>query len=163
VGHTVATQDELTEAASTAAIHDTIVGLQDGYETLVGERGITLSGGQRQRVALARALIKKPVILILDDALSAVDTETEALILKAIQERRGRHTTVIIAHRLSTLMEADEILVLDRGHLVQRGTHNALKEQAGLYRRIWSIQNGLEEELRRDLDVAAGTFQKEIV
>jgi ATP-binding cassette subfamily B protein len=166
VGHTLsqtATHEEIAQAASTACVHDTIASLEHGYETVVGERGITLSGGQRQRVALARALLKRPAILILDDALSAVDTETEALILEAIRERRGLHTTIIIAHRLSTLMEADEILVLDQGCVVQRGTHDSLKEQPGLYRRIWNIQNRLEEQLRHDLDSAATTRRKETV
>jgi ATP-binding cassette subfamily B protein len=152
LGHAGSVHEEVTEAAGVARVHDTILGLENGYESLVGERGITLSGGQRQRVALARALLKNPTILILDDALSAVDTETEALILDAIRERRGRHTTIVIAHRLSTLMDTDEILVLDRGHVVQRGTHDALKGQAGLYRRIWNIQNRLEEQLWRDIN-----------
>jgi ATP-binding cassette subfamily B protein len=107
---------------------------------LVGERGITLSGGQRQRVALARALLKDPEILILDDALSAIDTETEADILDALRQRRGRSTTIVIAHRLSALSDADEIFVLDRGKIIQRGTHNELKETPGLYRRVWNIQ-----------------------
>jgi ATP-binding cassette subfamily B protein len=158
---------EITQAAMHACVHDTILELHDGYNTVVGERGITLSGGQRQRVALARALLREPSILILDDALSAIDTETEALILEAIRQRRGRHTTIIIAHRLSTLMDADEILVLEAGRIVQRGRHEQLKEHEGLYRRIWHIQNRLEEQLRRDMDgakalgVRGGTGQKE--
>jgi ATP-binding cassette subfamily B protein len=142
-------------------VHETILEFEHGYETLVGERGITLSGGQRQRVALARALLKDPVILILDDALSAVDNETESLILEALQSRRGRHTTIVIAHRLSTLMHADEILVLDRGRIIQRGTHNDLKEEPGLYSRIWKIQNALEEELRHDLRASANIIGRE--
>ena len=104
-----------------------------------------MSGGQRQRVALARALLKEPSILILDDALSAVDTETEAQILEALAERRGRCTTIVIAHRLSTLMAADEILVLDHGRIVQRGAHDRLKDEPGMYRRVWIIQNMLED------------------
>jgi len=151
IGYASATHEEITEAAITACVHDTILEFEGGYETLVGERGITLSGGQRQRVALARAVLKQPSILILDDALSSVDIETEALILEALRARRGRCTTIVIAHRLSTLMDADEILVLDRGRIVQRGTHNHLKEEPGLYRRIWMLQNALEEQLRRDL------------
>jgi ABC-type multidrug transport system fused ATPase/permease subunit len=117
----------------------------------VGERGITLSGGQRQRVALARALLKDPLILILDDALSAVDSETESLILAALSTRKGRQTTIVIAHRISTLMHADEILVLDHGRIIQRGTHNGLKDAPGLYGRIWKIQNSLEREDRERL------------
>ena len=158
LSHAEAAHEDVAQAAAHACVHETILELHDSYDTVVGERGITLSGGQRQRVALARALLKKPAILILDDALSAVDTETEALILRAIRERRGQHTTLVIAHRLSTLMDADEILVLDRGQVVQCGAHDELKDQPGLYRRIWSIQNRLEEQLRRDLD---NTLQRE--
>jgi ATP-binding cassette subfamily B protein len=155
VGHAAAVEDEIRQAADAACVHDAITGLEAGYDTVVGERGITLSGGQRQRVALARALLKDPAILILDDALSAVDTETEALILEAIRRRRGRHTTLLIAHRLSTLTDCDEILVLDRGRVVQRGHPDVLRTEPGLYRRIWSIQNRLEEQLENDLNTAA--------
>jgi len=161
VGRPAATHEEIAEASVTASVHETILQFEHGYETLVGERGITLSGGQRQRVALARALLKEPVILILDDALSAVDTETESFILEALQSRRGRHTTIVIAHRLSTLMHADEILVFDRGRIIQRGTHNDLKEEPGLYRRIWKIQNAHEEQLRHDLRASANRIGRE--
>ena len=140
LGHPTATHEEIATASASACVHDTIMEFEGGYETIVGERGITLSGGQRQRVALARALLKEPLILALDDALSAVDSETESLILAALKSRRGRHTTIVIAHRLSTLMHADEILVFDRGRIIQRGTHNSLKEEAGLYSRIWKMQ-----------------------
>jgi ATP-binding cassette, subfamily B, bacterial len=145
LGHSAATHQEVIEATAEACIHDTVMEFDQGYDTLVGERGITLSGGQRQRVALARALLKEPSILILDDALSAVDTETETLILDALAKRRGRCTTIVIAHRLSTLMDADEILVLDRGRIVQRGTHDELRQMPGMYRRVWEIQNMMEE------------------
>jgi ATP-binding cassette subfamily B protein len=105
--------------------------------------------------------LKQPSILILDDALSAVDAETETLILDALRARRGRHTTIVIAHRLSTLIDADEILVLDHGRVVQRGPHHVLKDEPGLYRRILSIQNDLEDQLRRDLgDTGAGPHAK---
>ena len=161
VGRPAATHEEIAEASVTASVHETILQFEHGYETLVGERGITLSGGQRQRVALARALLKEPVILILDDALSAADTETESFILEALQSRRGRHTTIVIAHRLSTLMHADEILVFDRGRIIQRGTHNDLKEEPGLYRRIWKIQNAHEEQLRHDLRASANSIGRE--
>src|SRR5262249_25484363 len=123
-----------------ACIHETVLDFEHGYDTLVGERGITLSGGQRQRVALARALLKDPEILILDDALSAVDTHTEAEILEALRKRRGRSTTIVIAHRLSALADADRIFVLDKGRVVQQGTHHELKNAPGLYRQVWNSQ-----------------------
>jgi ATP-binding cassette subfamily B protein len=144
IGHASATHDDIVQATAAACVHDTVMEFEQGYDTLVGERGITLSGGQRQRVALARALLKRPTILILDDALSAVDTETEAQILDALALRRGRSTTIVIAHRLSTLMTADEILVLDRGRVVQRGTHEQLKDAPGMYQRVWMIQNTIQ-------------------
>jgi ATP-binding cassette subfamily B protein len=144
IGHASATHDDIVQATAAACVHDTVMEFEQGYDTLVGERGITLSGGQRQRVALARALLKRPTILILDDALSAVDTETEAQILDALALRRGRSTTIVIAHRLSTLMTADEILVLDRGRVVQRGTHDTLKDAPGMYQRVWMIQNTVQ-------------------
>jgi ATP-binding cassette subfamily B protein len=145
IGHASATHDDIVQATAAACVHDTVMEFEQGYDTLVGERGISLSGGQRQRVALARALLKRPTILILDDALSAVDTETEAQILDALARRRGRSTTIVIAHRLSTLMTADEILVLDHGRVVQRGTHEMLKDAPGMYQRVWMIQNTLED------------------
>ncbi len=115
LGRQSAPEEEIKEAASMACVHASILEFEKGYDTLVGERGVTLSGGQRQRVAIARALLGNTPILILDDALSAVDTETESMILQALARRRGKHTTILIAHRLSTLMSADRILVLDRG------------------------------------------------
>jgi ATP-binding cassette subfamily B protein len=140
IGRPGVVEGEMVEMTSLAAVHDNIVEFEEGYDTIVGERGVTLSGGQRQRVALARALLQQPSILILDDALSAVDTETEALILEALRQRHGRHTTIVIAHRLSTLIHADEILVLDKGQIIQRGTHATLSREAGLYQRLWQIQ-----------------------
>jgi ATP-binding cassette subfamily B protein len=145
IGHASATHDDIIQATAAACVHDTVMEFEQGYDTLVGERGISLSGGQRQRVALARALLKRPTILILDDALSAVDTETEVQILDALALRRGRSTTIVIAHRLSTLMTADEILVLDGGRVVQRGTHETLKDSPGMYQRVWMIQNTMED------------------
>ncbi|MEW6071430.1 MAG: ABC transporter ATP-binding protein [Planctomycetota bacterium] len=153
-GRAGARDDEIVRAASAAAVHDTIAGFERGYDTLVGERGVTLSGGQRQRVAIARALLKDPPLLILDDALSAVDTRTETDILRAIDARRGSRTTILITHRLSAAVGADRILVLERGRIVQEGPHAALAAAPGPYRRLWKIQGALEEDLVASL--AAG-------
>jgi len=142
------TQDsEIFSAATVACIHNTIQNFEKGYETLVGERGVTLSGGQRQRLSIARTIIRDVPVLIFDDSLSAVDMETDAAIRKALKERRKNVTTIIISHRITTLAEADVIFVLDRGKIAQSGTHEELIKQDGLYRRVWLIQNSLEEEL----------------
>lgn len=145
-------ETEVHEAARIAAIHDVILEFEKGYETPVGERGVTLSGGQKQRVAIARTLVKEYPILIFDDSLSAVDTETDAAIRKALKERSHKATTFIISHRINTISEADMILVLDNGELVQSGTHEELIRQAGLYRRVWTLQNALEEELEHEME-----------
>jgi ATP-binding cassette subfamily B protein len=142
---------EIEEAARAACIHETILTFEQGYDTLIGERGITLSGGQRQRVAIARAVLKRPPLLILDDALSAVDGETENLILDALQQRRGRATTLVIAHRLSTLAQADRVIVLDHGRIIQSGRHADLVATPGLYRRLWEIQTNVEAEFMTTL------------
>ena len=142
-----AVDDDVTEVARLADIHDTISSFGAGYSTMVGERGVTLSGGQRQRVALARALLQDTPVLLLDDALSAVDAKTEATILAALRSRHGRRTTLVIAHRLSTLAHADKIIVLEGGRISQEGTHAELVEAEGLYRRLWTIQTSLENEL----------------
>ncbi|MBK1876162.1 ABC transporter ATP-binding protein [Pelagicoccus mobilis] len=146
-GVSQANQIEIEEAARMACIHDTIQTFTDGYETEIGEKGITLSGGQRQRVAISRALLRNPPILLLDDALSAVDNETESSIIQALQSRRGKSTTIVIAHRLSTLAHADKIVVLEGGRITQFGTHKTLTEEDGLYQRLWNIQTKLEETL----------------
>jgi len=151
LGRGDAPEHEIEEAARAACIHDTILTFEQGYDTLIGERGITLSGGQRQRVAIARAVLKRPPLLILDDALSAVDSETETLILDALRQRRGRATTLVIAHRLSTLVHADRIVVLDHGRIIQLGSHAELVAQDGLYRRLWEIQSNVETDFRREL------------
>jgi ATP-binding cassette, subfamily B, bacterial len=144
LGAPSATEEDMHAATQAACVHETVLGFEDGYETRIGERGVTLSGGQRQRLALARALLQRPAVLILDDALSAVDTETERSILSSLAGARRQQTTVVIAHRLSTLMEADEILVLDDGRVVQRGTHDSLRDAPGPYRRLWEIQTATE-------------------
>ncbi len=145
-----ADDSSVADAARMACVDETIREFDKGYDTLVGERGVTLSGGQRQRVAIARAVLNDPPVLILDDALSAVDTRTEAMILEALRRRRGKRTTLLIAHRLSTLMQADRILVLEHGRIVQDGTHEQLLGVEGLYRRLWNIQSSLAEDLKAE-------------
>jgi ATP-binding cassette subfamily B protein len=145
-----APEAEIVEAAKTAAVHEVIMNFEQGYETPVGEKGVTLSGGQKQRVAIAQTLIKSSPILVFDDSLSAVDTETDAAIRRALRTR-NHATTFMISHRITTLAEADVILVLDDGKLVQTGSHNDLIRQEGLYRKIWAIQNTLEDELKTEL------------
>ncbi|MGH7177707.1 MAG: ABC transporter ATP-binding protein [Tepidisphaeraceae bacterium] len=152
IGRHTAPEEELIDAARVANIHESIESFEKQYDTIVGERGVTLSGGQRQRVAIARAIVKDSPILVLDDALSAVDTETESMILSAMRSRRGRHTTIVIAHRLSTLMHADRIIVLEKGRIVQTGTHEQLVARPGLYRNLWEIQSALQDDLRTELD-----------
>ena len=143
--------EQIFEAARTASAHEFITGFENGYDTIVGERGVTLSGGQKQRVAIARTLIRENDILIFDDSLSAVDTETDKAIREALRESRAEGgkgaTTFIISHRLTTLSEADRIIVLQNGRVAQTGTHEELIHQDGLYRRIYLIQSALEEEL----------------
>jgi len=143
LGHHTAGDDAMVDAAAAACVHESIVSFDDGYDTVVGERGVTLSGGQRQRVALARALLRQPPVLILDDALSAVDTRTEAMILRALARRHGKQTTIVIAHRLTTLQHADRTVVLDGGRIVQEGTHEQLVGVPGMYRRLWQIQSAV--------------------
>jgi ATP-binding cassette subfamily B protein len=147
--------DTVIAAAKAARAHDFILQFPDAYDTWVGERGVTLSGGQRQRVAIARAFARNPRLLILDDATSSVDMETEFLIQQALAELMAGRTTFVIAQRLRTLKQADTILVLDRGHLVQHGTHDELVEQPGLYRRIYDLQLRDQEDFMRGM-VQAG-------
>lgn len=144
-------QAEVEAAARAAAVHDVICSFPSGYHTLVGERGVTLSGGQKQRVAIARALLKNPRILILDDSTSSVDTETEAEIREALQNLMENRTTFIIAHRIQSIMDADLILVLDQGHILQSGTHEELVQQDGMYRKIYEIQTNIEVELEKEI------------
>lgn len=152
VGRPAAPYEDLLQAAQDASLHESISNFPNGYDTMVGERGVTLSGGQRQRVALARALLKDPPILVLDDSLSAVDTDTEHRILTALEQRRGRRTTLIVAHRLTTVRNADRILVMDDGCIVQQGSHQQLAEEQGPYRRLCEIQGALDESIRNDLE-----------
>jgi ATP-binding cassette subfamily B protein len=156
VGRNVA-QKEVEEAAKAAAIHDVIQSFPEGYNTLVGERGVTLSGGQKQRVAIARALLKNPRILIMDDSTSSVDTETEAEIRSALENLMRDRTTFIIAHRIQSVMNADMILVLDKGRIVQKGTHDQLVAVEGTYRQIFDIQTRIETELEQEISRAEST------
>ncbi|QRN84330.1 ABC transporter ATP-binding protein [Chloroflexota bacterium] len=149
--HRKVSDEEVIQAAKFAAIHDVIEEFPNGYETLVGERGVTLSGGQKQRVAIARALLKNPRILILDDSTSSVDTETEAHIRSALEHLMEDRTTFIIAHRIQSVMDADLILVFDKGEIVQHGTHDQLMEEIGIYRDIYDIQTRIEVELEKDI------------
>ena len=141
-----ATQEQIEEAAKTARIHDFILSLPDGYDTWVGERGITLSGGQKQRVAIARTLLMDPRILILDDSTSSVDMETEYLIQQALSELMVGRTTFVIAQRLRTVLHANQILVLQDGRIGEQGTHAELLERNGLYREIYDLQLRDQEE-----------------
>ncbi|SHH48329.1 ATP-binding cassette, subfamily B [Sporobacter termitidis DSM 10068] len=138
--------EEVRAAAVSASIHDDIISFEDGYDTVVGERGVTLSGGQKQRVAIARALMGESDVLIFDDSLSAVDTKTDAAIREALSARRRNVTTIIISHRITTLMEADKIFVLRDGHVIEEGSHEELMTTGGLYRRTYDIQNAVGEE-----------------
>jgi len=135
-----ATQQELQQACKAANIHDFIASLPEGYDTIVGERGYRLSGGERQRVAIARVLLKNPRVLILDEATSHLDSQSEALIQEAMQRARQGRTSIVIAHRLSTVMDADQILVMDQGRLVEQGTHEDLLDQDGLYADLYRTQ-----------------------
>ena len=144
--------EDIHAAARDAAIHEVIMEMEMGYETAVGERGVTLSGGQKQRVAMARTLMIPYPILIFDDSLSAVDTETDAAIRKALSMRKRKATTIIISHRITTLAEAELILVMDKGQIVQAGTHAELMAAEGLYRRIAALQNDLAEELSQVME-----------
>jgi ATP-binding cassette subfamily B protein len=151
IGRMDASFEEIQQAAKDACIHESIETFPRGYDSQVGERGVTLSGGQRQRLALARALLKNPPILILDDSLSAVDTDTESQILRALKERPEQQTTIIIAHRLSSVMHADKILMLQHGRIVQEGTHSELSSEDGIYRQLCEIQGAIQQQIEEDI------------
>ena len=142
-----ADEEAVVEAAKAAEAHEFITNLPDGYDTMVGERGVKLSGGQRQRISIARAVLKDPAILVLDEATSDVDTETEMLIQRSLDRLTADRTTFAIAHRLSTIKDADTIVVLEDGRIVERGTHGALLDDGGLYAHLWGVQAGEIDEL----------------
>jgi ATP-binding cassette subfamily B protein len=165
-GRVGATREEVNEAAKAAQAYDFITEMPKGYDTIVGERGVTLSGGQKQRIALARALLTDPRILILDDATASVDTETERLIQAALDRLMEGRTTFVIAHRLSTVRRADLILVLEKGRIVARGTHQELLKTSPLYAEVYSRQlrpdsqngsggNGSKPNAAKDYDASA--------
>lgn len=147
--------DEIEMATKAAAVHESIINFPEGYNTLVGEKGVTLSGGQKQRVAIARTIIKNPRILILDDATSSVDLETEADIREALENLMEDRTTFIIAHRIQSVMKADLIVVLDKGKIVQMGNHDSLLQSDGIYRKIFDIQTRIEEEIEKEISSVA--------
>jgi ATP-binding cassette subfamily B protein len=138
-----ASEEDIIMAAKVAEADDFIMRLPQGYETIVGERGQKLSGGQKQRIAIARAVLKNPPILILDEATSAVDNETEAAIQRSLERITVNRTTIAIAHRLSTIRNADCIYVMEHGQLVESGTHEQLLEKDGVYTNLWRVQSGL--------------------
>jgi ATP-binding cassette subfamily B protein len=144
-GSKEASREEVEEAAKKAVVHKNIIEFNKGYETVLGERGITLSGGQKQRVSIARALIKNPQIYLFDDCLSAVDTETEELILKNIKESSKDKTTLIVSHRVSSAINADKIIVLSEGAIEQQGSHNELIAKEGYYKSLYEAQTSSKE------------------
>ncbi|MCJ7548780.1 MAG: ATP-binding cassette domain-containing protein, partial [Anaerolineae bacterium] len=150
-----ATEAELVEACRAANIHDFIAGLADGYDTVVGERGYRLSGGEKQRVALARVILKDPRVLILDEATSSLDSESEALIQEALERIMAGRTSLVIAHRLSTVLSADVILVVENGQIVQRGTHDLLLTEGGLYHQLYERQFAAASKAMEEMTMGA--------
>jgi ATP-binding cassette subfamily B protein len=160
-GRPDAGEEQVVAAARAARAHDFIMEFPEGYEALVGERGITLSGGQRQRIAIARALLMDPRVLILDDSTSSVDPETEHLIQQALAELMQGRTTFVIAQRLTTVRKADLILVLENGRVVERGTHEELIQDDGVYRQIYHLQLEDQERLLAELRFLGGGRERE--
>ena len=159
-GRPQATREEVLDAARAAHIHDFIVTLPDGYETKVGERGLKLSGGEKQRVAIARAILKNPEVFVFDEATSALDSRSEKAIQSALERIAQNRTTLVIAHRLSTVVDADEILVMDHGRIIERGAHESLLERDGAYAQMWALQQREQAQLDKGeaaaLEAAAG-------
>ncbi|MGB7339435.1 MAG: ABC transporter ATP-binding protein [Phototrophicaceae bacterium] len=149
--HREVSDEEVFAASRAAAVHEVILEFPEGYDTKVGERGVTLSGGQKQRVALARTLLKNPKILILDDSTSSVDTETESQIREALNKMMANRTSFIIAHRIQSVMDADLILVMDKGRIIERGTHEELMVAGGTYRRTYDMQAQIESDLEKEI------------
>ena len=145
-GNLDATEEEIVAAAKAANAHEFISQMPDGYETQIGERGALLSGGQRQRIAIARAILKDPQILILDEATSALDTESEKIVQEALDKLLVGRTSFVIAHRLSTIVRADVIIVMERGEIVERGTHDELLEKGGIYSKLHQMQQRDKQE-----------------
>ena len=143
-GNPDATQEEIIDAAKKARCHDFIMTLPNGYQTVIGEGGSTLSGGEKQRISIARAILKNANIVILDEATASIDPENEHLIQQAISELTIGKTVIVIAHRLATIEHADQILVVDNGQIVQKGTHNQLIHQEGIYKRFINIREQTE-------------------
>jgi ATP-binding cassette subfamily B protein len=151
-----ASRDDIVAAARAAQLHDTIAALPDGYDSPVGERGVKFSGGERQRIGIARAILKQPTILVFDEATSALDSVSEHAIVRELERLAERRTTLVIAHRLSTIVHAHAIIVMDRGRIVERGTHTELLRRKGVYARLWLLQQ------RQDQDLARGPGQPEV-
>ena len=150
--HKQISQEDIENAARIATIHDVILSFPEGYDTIVGERGVTLSGGQKQRIAIARTILKDPSILILDDSTSSIDMETEALIRQALNRLRQDRTTFIIAHRIQSVQTADLILVMDKGKIVQKGIHSSLLSQDGMYKEIFELQTYINDRINKEIE-----------
>jgi len=150
-GRPEASKEEIENAAKAASLHDFILKMPDGYQTIVGERGLKLSGGEKQRVAIARAILKQSKILIFDEATSALDTRTEREIQAALKAVSANHTTLVIAHRLSTVVDADEIVVFEQGKIIERGTHEVLLTDSGIYATMWQRQQKAGSDVSPDV------------